>query len=80
MADKQLGHSAQDDGQTLEILRVAAGSRVGRRHYLDLQSSLFDPAESATAVRRLLDEALARLQASSSLLLPRTEQAGARLG
>lgn len=69
--DKQLGHASTDAPESFAILKVAAGSRTGRRHYLDVGSSLFDAEGSAAAVRRLLDEALGSLEGSGSLLLPR---------
>lgn len=67
--DKQLGHATQDPAEAFEILRVTAGSRVGRQHYLDAASPLFDARESAAAVRRVLDEALAELRAGGESLL-----------
>lgn len=64
--DAQLGWSSADDPGTLAVMRAAAGSRVGRRHYLDLGSSLLAPVESARAVRAVLDEAVAALGESDA--------------
>lgn len=68
--DQQLGHTAGAESEPFEILRIAAGSRTGRQHYLDAGSALFDPARSAEAVRKLFDEAMTGVIASGSLLLP----------
>lgn len=38
-----------------------AGSKTGRRHYVDGNSPLFDPACSAEAVRAMLDVALVQV-------------------
>ena len=67
--DKQQGHSAHDSPETLQLLRVVAGSRTGRRNYLDVGSELFDPVRSAAAVRRLLDEAVSGVVQGRSLLV-----------
>jgi integrase len=59
LIDKQLGHAARNgDGDSLELLRVVAGSETGRKHYLDMRSKLLEAGRSAEAVRELLDEAL----------------------
>lgn len=63
--DAQLGWASADDPGTLSVMRLAAGSRVGRRHYLDEGSSLLAPGASARAVRQVLDEALADLTAQA---------------
>jgi integrase len=70
--DLQLGHAAGSETEPFEILKIAAGSRTGRQHYLDAGSALFDPKRSAEAVRKLYDEAMATVVASGSLLLPKT--------
>lgn len=67
--DAQLGHAAHEDAHTSAVLRAAAGSRTGRRHYLDLASSLFDPLTSAQAVRDILDEAMAALAKDETTML-----------
>lgn len=78
--DQQLGHATGAESEPFEILRIAAGSRTGRQHYLDAGSALFDPARSAEAVRKLFDEAMAAVVASGSLLLPpATRREGAAL-
>lgn len=64
LIDKQLGHA--DPGE-FEVMRALAGSETGRKHYLDLESELFDAGRSAQAVRDLLDEVRAWV-ASASLL------------
>lgn len=69
--DRQLGHHDPRTGRALDVFKAIAGSRTGRKHYLDLNSSLFDPALAAAAVRALLDEAEAQLRAAGSLLLRR---------
>lgn len=70
--DLQLGWAKDGDKGALEVMRLAAGSRTGRKHYLDVGSSLIDPGESARAVREVLDEALAAIAAEGrSVLLPR---------
>lgn len=63
LIDKQLGHSMAG-GSHLEVFRAVRASRVGRKHYLDLGSQLLDPTPAAEAVRALLDDALAELQAA----------------
>lgn len=68
--DRQLGHHDPRAGRSLDVLKAIAGSRTGRKHYLDLNSELFDPEKAALAVRELLDEAEAQLRASSTMLLP----------
>lgn len=58
LIDKQLGHTHSTiDHHSMEIMRVIAGSATGRRHYLDLRSTIFDASRSAEAVRQVLDEA-----------------------
>lgn len=73
----RLGHGVRAllvvvGGSQLDVpraVRAMGGSKVGRKHYLDLGSQLLDPTPSAEAVRGLLEEALAvgtrRLSASS---------------
>ena len=70
--DKQLGH-APADAESLDVMRAILGSKTGRTYYLDVGSPLFDPAESAQAVRDVLDEAMARLDGSSTHLLVSAE-------
>lgn len=72
--DRQLGHGSGSQG-SMDVLRAIAGSRTGRKHYLDLNSELFDPAKAAGAVRELLEDAEATLRAEGSMLLPRREGA-----
>lgn len=74
--DAQLGHAAHEDAHTSAVLRAAAGSRTGRRHYLDLASSLFDPLASAQAVRAVLDEACAALAKEGRTMLIIREEPG----
>lgn len=61
LIDKQLGHAPQAARETMDLLKVVAGSRTGRAHYLDMRSALLDATQSAVAVRALLDEAVHRL-------------------
>tara|TARA_R110002072_G_scaffold254391_1_gene413257 strand:- start:163 stop:1620 length:1458 start_codon:yes stop_codon:yes gene_type:complete len=76
--DKQCGWSGPEQGVSMEILRIVAGSKTGRSHYRDLNSRLFDSNQSALAVRNLLDEATAKLISEGrSLLLPFTKDSGA---
>lgn len=56
LIDLQIGHE-QPDTEVLSMSRVLAGSRTGRRHYLDRSSELFDVAEVARTMRRILDDA-----------------------
>lgn len=60
LIDKQLGHSVGSKGLDVfkAVRALSAGSRTGRKHYLDLGSKLLDPTPSAEAVRSLLDAAL----------------------
>lgn len=67
--DKQLGH-APGEAEELSQLRRIAGSRTGRRHYLGLDSELFDARRSAVAVRELLDGAEAALRDGGGRFLP----------
>lgn len=55
LIDKQLGHSADD---TSMLLQMIVGSVTGRKHYLDVDSELFDATRSAKAIRNFLDEAV----------------------
>lgn len=64
LIDRQLGHAARTGREGMDLLRVVAGSRVGRERYTDMRSALFDAARSAVAVRQLLDEAVGRLSES----------------
>ncbi|MCO5164880.1 MAG: hypothetical protein M9894_00730 [Planctomycetes bacterium] len=61
LIDKQLGHAPQATRESMDLLRVVAGSRTGRAHYLDMRSALLDASRSAEAVRALLDEAMQRV-------------------
>ena len=67
--DKQLGHGGAKPERTMKIHQLIAGSRTGRKHYLDLNSELFDASRSAEAVRQMLDEAEEALRAQGSPLL-----------
>lgn len=71
--DRQLGHDDPRSRGSMDVLKAIAGSRTGRRHYLDLNSKLFDPARAAVAVRELLDQAEAELRASGSMLVTPAE-------
>jgi len=64
LIDKQLGHSENESASVL--LKHVMGSRTGRLHYRDLDSSMFEARRSAIAVRGLLDEALADLSPNGS--------------
>lgn len=72
LIDKQLGHSSGRAAGSLDVLRAVAGSATGRKHYLDVGSSLFDATRSAQAVRELFDRALeaARKQVDTVLVVP----------
>lgn len=74
--DVQLGWAQDDDPSTLNVMKLVAGSRTGRRHYLDSGSSFFDPIASAKAVREIVDESITALRARrASLWLPRSGNA-----
>jgi hypothetical protein len=62
LIDKQLGHGGGRADGDLAVYKAIAGSRVGRVHYLDVESKLFDPSQAAQAVRELLDEAAEQLR------------------
>ncbi len=66
--DKQLGHATHDDDLT-DLWDALAGSQTGIKHYLDLESELIDPRDSALAVRELLDAAEVELRADDRSLL-----------
>lgn len=75
--DKQLGHGGTGaDHQRDELAQVLGGSRVGRVHYTDLASDLFDARLSAIAVRELLDEATRVLEAEGTTFLFQEGQPG----
>ncbi|HBP19279.1 MAG TPA: hypothetical protein DEA08_16005 [Planctomycetes bacterium] len=78
--DKQLGHRAQV--READVFRAIARSQTGRSHYLDLDSQLFDARLSARAVRELLDQAVAELEAVGTPLLfaGRSASRGSELG
>ena len=76
--DRQLGHHDPRDHGSMDVLKAIAGSRTGRRSYLDLNSALFDPARAATTMRELLDQAEAQLAAARTLLLDRPADAAPR--
>jgi hypothetical protein len=65
LIDLQLGHAIAST-RDLDVLRVAGPSAIGRRHYTDATSTLLDVAQSAEAVRAMLDEALARVRGSAA--------------
>lgn len=70
LIDKQLGHSVGSKGLDVfkAVRALSAGSRTGRKHYLDLGSKLLDPTPSAEAVRSLLDAALAEIAVPATAL------------
>lgn len=73
--DRQLGHDGHGTDGSMDVLRAIAGSRTGRKHYLDMNSELFDPAKTAAAVRALVDDAEAQLRADGSMLLAQPKDA-----
>lgn len=70
--DRQLGHAARGEGASLEEARAVLGSATGRRFYLDDRFPLLDAQRSATAVRGIIDAAIAqaRLHVDSVLGQP----------
>ena len=58
MIDKQMGHDGLRAQEAREDYRLIAGSKTGRKFYLDINSRLFDAGKSATAVRELLEEGM----------------------
>jgi hypothetical protein len=57
--DRQLGHSAHLNEDSVDIARLHAGSRTGRDFYFDSGFGLLDAARSARAVRDVVDKAIA---------------------
>ncbi len=81
LIDKQLGHGGGRAERGVDVYKAIAGSRVGRVHYLDLDSELFDPARAAVAVRQLLDEAAEQLRSGAvRSMLVRARDAVAKTG
>ena len=76
LIDLQLGHAHDESPETLDVMRAIAGSRTGRRHYVDLDSPLLDPQRSAEAVREVLDKAITALEANPTHL--RAQPSGRR--
>lgn len=64
LIDRQLGHVGIASRRSLDVLRAVAGSKTGRKHYLDMNSRLLDAGRAAVEVRALLDEAEAQLGGS----------------
>lgn len=66
--DVQLGWAQDVDPGQAAVMKLAAGSRTGRKHYLDAGLSMFDPGASAAAVREVLDAAIAAVEEGGSML------------